>query len=275
MTQYGVIGAGAVSRSLIARLPAKSEELGPVAAQSFRVASRMVNALHAGTAVRTLEELNPARTILFCSNPSSAQDLAQLLLAARLSWEGKQLILCETVVPPQLFDGLRASGVSVASIQTMGIPGRYLVEGDEAASKTARSIVRKVDGKVIRLGKDRAALFQAGLTLATALLTPRLDFAAQIFRQAGLGDKQAMELAAALFERTARGYGHSGRQSWAYHLRRPDVMKLKEQAVALDAATAAGHGAQFLEELVASFKGFGRHAEEAGLLSPLQKAANG
>ncbi len=270
MTQFGLIGAGAVSRSLIARLPAKTEELGPVAAQSFRVASRLANSLRAGTAVRTVEELNPARNILFYSNPASCMDLAALLLAAKIDWRGRHLIVCETALPLEQLDFLRDAGASLAAIQAMGLPGRYLVEGDEAATKTARSLVRKVQGKVILLGEKRAALFQAGVTVATALLTPRVDMAAQLFRMAGLRDKQAMELAAAMVERTARGYGHSGRQSWTYHLRKPDSAKLKAEVHAVQ--EAVGQGGQFLGELLESFAAFNRHPDVARELAGKQAA---
>ena len=46
--KYGVLGAGAVAKSLIGRLPAKTRDLGPVSAVSFRVASRIANTLRAG-----------------------------------------------------------------------------------------------------------------------------------------------------------------------------------------------------------------------------------
>ncbi|HEU5020240.1 MAG TPA: hypothetical protein VFT60_00070, partial [Bryobacteraceae bacterium] len=52
-----MIGAGALSKSVIGQLPRKAREIGPVAGVSYRVASRMRNALRAGYAVRGAEEL--------------------------------------------------------------------------------------------------------------------------------------------------------------------------------------------------------------------------
>ena len=69
--EYGVIGAGALSKSLIGQLPRKARQIGPVAGVSFRVASRMANSLragHAGPAVRM--SWTPSLSSFFTPRPS-------------------------------------------------------------------------------------------------------------------------------------------------------------------------------------------------------------
>ena len=46
---FAVAGGGRVSASFVARLPRLAAELGPVAAQSYRLASRIVNSIGAWT----------------------------------------------------------------------------------------------------------------------------------------------------------------------------------------------------------------------------------
>ena len=92
---YGVMGGGAVNRSIIGRLPSKTRVLGPVAAVSYRVASRIANLLKAGEAVRSADDLDAVRVILFHAPPDQEAALLAILKAAKIHWYGKSLILCD------------------------------------------------------------------------------------------------------------------------------------------------------------------------------------
>ena len=48
----GLVGAGGVGRSFLARMPALLERLGPVKGTSLRVSRRIANGLKTGTGVR-------------------------------------------------------------------------------------------------------------------------------------------------------------------------------------------------------------------------------
>ena len=232
MNPYGLIGSGAVSRSFLFRLPNKARELGPIVSTSSRVASRIANSLRAGTAAKSVLELARVPVVLFCANPASAGELAEILRAANLNWCKRCIVCCDTEIS---LAPLRLQGAAVASVNEIGIPGRFAVEGDPEAVKAARAIVRKLGGRSILLKSDAVELFHAGLTMGTALITPLIDRLAQVFRKAGVRDKTAMELASAMVEKTAKGFGHSGRQSWAWHIQAPDPAKLAAEEAALRA----------------------------------------
>ena len=68
--KYAVFAAGAVAKCLIGKLPSKTGEVGPVAAVSYRVASRIANTLRAGYPVRAPDELDAAAVILFHAPPN-------------------------------------------------------------------------------------------------------------------------------------------------------------------------------------------------------------
>jgi hypothetical protein len=220
------MGAGAVNAGLIARLPGKAHTVGPVAAVSFRVASRIVNSLGAGRAVRSPAELDGSRIILFHSSPEQFQPLARALQAAAIGWAGKSLIFCDCEPSPAARKFFGDRGAAVASLRRSALPGRLIVEGGGLALAAAHRLARELGMKTIELTPECAAAFEAVLTLGSGALTPLIDRAGLLLRECGVRDTDAPKLAAALFEQTAREYARTGRQSWAWYSRPPDTARL-------------------------------------------------
>jgi hypothetical protein len=230
--EYGLIAAGAVNSSFIGRLPGKTRALGPVAGVSYRVASRIANTLRAGLAARSVKELDAVRLILFHSPPSQHKTLVDLLQSSEIQWPGKSLIFCDSdSAGAQVF---RDRGASVAALRSCAIPGRMVVEGANPSLAFALRMVRSLRMRPIQIEAGSAAALDAAITLATGALTPLIDHSASLLRQCGLRDSEAMRLAAILVERTAREYSHSGRQSWAWYSREPEVADLLRQIEAVE-----------------------------------------
>ena len=80
--------------------------------------------------------------------------------------------------------------------------------------------------KSIEIAPGCGDVFEAAVTIGTAALTPLIDYAASLLRHSGLRDPEAVQIAVALFEQTAREYAHSGRQSWEWHVREPTSERL-------------------------------------------------
>jgi hypothetical protein len=260
--RYGVIGAGSVGRSLIGRLPAKARELGPIAAVSYRVASRIANVLRAGYAVRTAGELERAPVILFYSPPDQAEALLTLLEAAQMRWKGRALIFCDCEAEASARACFHQRGASIAVVRQFGIAGRIAVEGAGVALKAARRIARALQLKPVELSAGSTDLFDSAVTLGTCALTPLIDRAAAILRRAGVRDRDAVYLAAALFQQTAREYAHSGRQCWGWHSQEPEVKRLEAQIRASELQL----GPLLRELLLLGFEAFDRHGEVASRL---------
>jgi hypothetical protein len=230
--KYGVIGAGAVNASLIGQLPSRTHEIGPVSAVSYRVASRIANTLRAGHPVRTADELNGVPCVLCHSPADQAESLIGILEAAAIDWAGKSLIFCDCTVPNSVRRRLTARGASVAVAREFGIPKRVLVEaekGRDPALRTVLRIARQLHRKAVEILPDSADTFDAAVTLGTAGITSLIDTTAGLLRKAGLRDNEAARLASALFERTARDYAHSGKQSWRWYVRKPGLPALHDQ----------------------------------------------
>jgi hypothetical protein len=257
-TKYGVLGAGAVGASLIGRLPSKTRELGPVSAVSYRVASRIANTLRAGYPVRTANELGQVRGVLVHSPPEHMEALLGLLERAEIEWKGKALVFCDCSASRAVRRSFQARGASTAVVRQFGIPGRLVVDGDNGAGlRAARRITRELRMKAVEISQDSTDSFDAAVTLGSAAITPLIDHAATLLRGAGIGDPEAARIASSLFEQTARDYAHSGRQSWAWHVRKPRVVPLEAQI-----ASAGPELEPVLRKLlVFGFETFGKHRD--------------
>jgi hypothetical protein len=251
-----VLGAGAVSASLIGRLPSKTREVGPVSAVSYRVASRIANTLRAGYPVRTADELGEVHAVLFHSPPEHLETLLGLLERAEIDWTGKALIFCDCFPDHAVTQRFQAKGANPAVAREFGIPGRLVVEGnDDAGLRAARRLARELRMKAIEISPDSADLFDAAVTLGSAAITPLVDRAAALLREAGIGDPEAARIASSLFEQTARDYAHSGKQSWVWYARKPPELEARIAAVG---PRLAGVLRQLL---LFGFETFGKHRE--------------
>lgn len=262
LKRYGVSGAGAVSKSIIGRLPAKARELGPVCGVSFRVASRIANTLRAGYAVRSADELNVAPVILFHAPPDQAPALLGLLESAAIDWAAKSLIICDCHVERSSIARFHDKGASIAIAREFGIPGQIAIEGTARALLAAQKIARALQLRAIEINIRNADVFDAAVTLATAAFTPLLDSAAAFLRTSGVREIDAPRLAAAMFEQTARAYAHSGKQSWEWYMKKPDLERIEAQI----AVSGPETGALLRQLLLHGFDLFKKHPAAAAAL---------
>jgi hypothetical protein len=232
-----------------------------VAGVSYRVASRIANTLHSGTPVRSVDELNVVRLILFHAPPDQMETLTALLKASKIRWAGKSLIFFDCADSRAAGACFKSRGASVAAVRPCGIPGRVMVEGVPPALTLARGLARTLHMKPVEIATGCEVVFNAAVTLGSGAVTPLIDRAAGLFRQCGIRDREAVRLAASLFENTARDYAHSGRQSWAWHARQPDPERLAAQI-----ALTGDLRAIFSALLLLGFDGFEKHPEAARAL---------
>lgn len=224
-----------MAKSLIGRLPAKARDLGPVSAVSFRVASRIANTLRAGRAARSANELNDAAVVLFHAPADQTGVLLEILESAEIHWPGKGLIFCDCDDAPGARTRFQAKGASTAIARQFGIPGRIVVAGNGAALTAAHRIARGLKLMAIEILPGATDLFGAAVTLGNAAITPLIDCAAALLREAGIRDGEAARIASALFSQTASEYARSGKQSWAWYMRKPEVERIEAQIAAVGA----------------------------------------
>lgn len=255
--EYGLIGGGPVNASLVGKLPGRSRALGPVAASSLRVASRIANKLRAGTPVRTPDELNRVRVILAYAPCDQLPSVIDLLARANIEWRGKSLIYFGCAA--ERAEIFRAAGASVASVRECPVPGRVMVEGESPALARAKALARQMKMRPIEIKAGSEEQFGAALMLGSAAITPLIDHAADLLRACGLRDSDAVEMASGAVGQTAREYAHSGKQSWEWHIRKPDADQLRACIEATSGAVK-----DILARLVLlGMESFGKHPEAA------------
>jgi len=234
---YAVAGGGRVSASFVSRLPRLSIDLGPVAAQSYRLASRIVNSIGAGHAVKKYEDLDGSSLVLICAPVRGLAAIIQALEGA-IECRGKIILLCESGSDSRRLAPLKAKGAGVGSIEPIpGFDGRlFVTEGDREAVREAKALVRQLGAKAEEVQTAKMALYSAGLSFGAGLFTPLIEASSQCLQEAGLTKASAVKVAAALFENSLRGYIYAGRRSWRGPLADGDQTAIQGELEALRAS---------------------------------------
>jgi predicted short-subunit dehydrogenase-like oxidoreductase (DUF2520 family) len=259
LRSYALAGAGAVSRSFIPRLPNLRRDLGPVASGSYRLASRMANALGAGVPVREMGELDSSALLLICGPRGCIPELVTSLMAAGLSWHGKTVVLCDSDEYSSDFPEFRKRGAVMASVNPIeGFANRYVVEGDHIAVRDAKVMVKELGGKAVEVEADKMMLYGAALTLTSSLFTPLIESTMDCIRSSGIEAPVATRIAEALLRRSLRAYMHSGRKSWSGPVAEADEERLDREFAELSRskpllARYYRHSSDFAKELYQSF----------------------
>ena len=230
-----LVAGGQVSRSFLVRLPHLRERIGPVKAVSIRVASRIVNSIHAGHPVRDYKSITDARVIAIQVPAERLAHTLEQMLATGANWRGKTVLLCDAELSSAALESLSSAGASAASMAP--IEGfderRFVVEGDPSAVRVARMLVEDNHTRVVEITPGAKDLFLAGLVFATSLFTPMAAAATECLKGAGLETGVATHVAERLFEHSLRSYMKAGRKSWGGPLAAKDQQQVQRNLEAL------------------------------------------
>ncbi len=231
--QFGLFGGGAVAASPLARLPHLADRLGPVAALTYRLASRIVNSLRAGYAVKEATRLAACRLVLV-----RVPDIGLAEAVGRLEpadWTAKTVLLWESGADSAALDPLRVQGASAACVNLIeGCPNCYVVEGDPAALRQAKLLVRALSGRAVELDRRHMVLYEAGLTLSSSLFTPLIAAAVECLGAGARRPASAARVATALFQKSLHAWERHGRKSWNGPLAAGDEAVIHRQLRALE-----------------------------------------
>lgn len=262
----GLIGAGAVSRSPVARLLPGA--LGPVMADSYRLASRLVSSLRAGHPVREWDEMRRARTILIVAPDAAIPELVRRAAAAPVDWRRRVFLLCDSVQTSSVLAPLAARGAFTGSSAALpGFePARFLIEGDREAVRAARRLFGN-STQAIEVGREAKTRLLAACTVASDLFIPLASAVQSCVRSAGLRGEPASALVERLFARALRTFLKSGRQSWTGPRSAPDAAEVARLCAVLQEIDPKLAGF-FRGSIINALELFGR---DASSLRPPQK----
>ena len=202
----GLVLEGSSTRSAVLRLPKLSHELGPVKSSSVRVARRFSNLVQGGYAVEDYQELEGARLILMHLPDGAVRRVVDEICASDLLVKRLCFVLCETWLSSDVLAPLQDRGASVATmVQAPGTQRNwFVVEGHLTASRLARRLIERLDGRAFEIKAGSKHLLFAAELLTAILPVPLLASAQQSLRAAGMSGNQLSELTGHMAQRLLR-----------------------------------------------------------------------
>ncbi|MGH9582493.1 MAG: hypothetical protein ACRD4O_06110 [Bryobacteraceae bacterium] len=215
--QVGLVVEGKTNNSAILRLGGVLERMGPVKSESFAVARRVSNALHAGYAVKRFDDLQAARTILLLVPDRVVRRTVDHFCDSGMPLEGISFILCESWLPSDVLEPLAVRGAVVASVVEVAAANRnwFVVEGHAAATRQIRRMIEhKGDARAFELRPGAKPLYFAAELLATALPMPLFLAAEEALRASGISGQHLHILLREIAEKAFRSLLKGGRGHW-------------------------------------------------------------
>ena len=140
----GLVGAGGVNQSFLARMPALLEQLGPVKGSSLKVSRRIANGLRAGFGVADYAALEPCNFIWICV-PENLLDGLASELASKVSLLGKVVVLSDVLRDSLWPNPLRIAGARVATVNSVpeSLERKFVGEGHPVALAELRKMLTR------------------------------------------------------------------------------------------------------------------------------------
>jgi len=228
----GLIAAGPVSPSLY-KLANWNATLGPVCAETLRVASRLANQMKAGGAAQP-EALAKAQLILISGPCADFQSMLDLAINAGIDWRGRTVLLLDSFRAADKLEPLRALGAHTGTLDTIdAFPGvRFAAAIDGASRRVVQRFCTATKSKAYPLPHNAKQVFAAAGTLISTLLTPAFTASFESFKHAGLTQPEAEDVIEHIVREQLRAWRKAGRKSWTP----PDANAAEWQHTALAAA---------------------------------------
>jgi hypothetical protein len=209
----GLVCAGGVNQSFLARMPALLARLGPVKGSSLRVSRRVANGLKAGTGVGQYHDLEGC-DFIWISVPECQLDAIAHDLAASVRLEGKMIVLCGVFRDSHFPSPLTAARARVATLNSVPESSErvFVAEGNPAVVAEIRKLLALDGRKLIEIRSGSKPLYLSGI-LAAHMLLPWIAGSVESFRAAGFSRNEAVRAMEAMGIRALRSYAKAGHKA--------------------------------------------------------------
>jgi predicted short-subunit dehydrogenase-like oxidoreductase (DUF2520 family) len=234
--QVAIVGAGSLANSLAPALRESGYTIteiisrnSPRSRQRARKLAAKIGARPVTTQSATLE----AALLWFCV-PDREISSASASLSVRARGKVRFAFHSSGALTSRELDPLRKTGIAVASVHPLMtfVPGShpsvvgapFAVEGDTAATRLARRIVRDLGGESFTLPTARKAAYHAWATLTSPLFLAFLVTLEEVARSAGLTREDSRRKSLPIIRQTLENYSRLGpRHSFSGPIIRGDV----------------------------------------------------
>jgi predicted short-subunit dehydrogenase-like oxidoreductase (DUF2520 family) len=220
--RIAIVGPGRLGRALALELKRAGYTIPEIVSGSSAASKRKAANLarrvktHASTSDRARLD---ADLVWFCM-PDREIAAAARRFASVVDWTKKIAFHSSGALASDELKSLRQRGAAVASVHPLmtfvsgsmpsliGVP--FAMEGDAAAVRSARQIVRALGGEAFTIRKQHKAAYHAWGAFASPLLVAMLVTAEQLARKAGLSAVEARKMVLPIVRQTIANYGALG-----------------------------------------------------------------
>jgi predicted short-subunit dehydrogenase-like oxidoreductase (DUF2520 family) len=243
-----IIGAGNLAGVLAQSLHHAGYRIDEIISRPARNSRRHARKLaeEVGATPRSLSEaLLQSDVVWLCISDDAIAGCAHTL-SRRREWKGTIALHSSGALSSELLAPLRSRGAAVGSLHPMmtfvrGGRARqtmqgvwFGVEGDAAAVRVARRIVRDLGGSLLTVRKENKALYHALGSFSSPMVVATLALAERIAREAGIRARSARAIMAPIVRRTLDNYLENGAAAaFSGPLARGDVTTIREHVKAL------------------------------------------
>lgn len=225
--KIAIVGSGRLGSALARELAQADYSITEVISRdnpgSLRKARKVAKSVHARTA--TTETANYAANLIWLCVPDReiacvGRELATGNRWKGKFWKGKIVFHSSGALSSEELNTLRKKGAAIASVHplmtfvrgsTPSLKGvSFAVEGDTAAVRLARQVVKALGGKAFGAGKKDKIAYHAWATFCSPLLIASLVTAEQIGRRAGFSARDARQKMLPIVKQTIANYAALG-----------------------------------------------------------------
>jgi predicted short-subunit dehydrogenase-like oxidoreductase (DUF2520 family) len=222
--RVAIVGAGNLATAIAVSLRQSGYEIEAVIARSRAASMSMKRARRLAREVGARVWTGPPATlhadvIWFCV-PDAEIARAANAFAEKIDWNGTVALHSSGALTSDELAALRDRGAAVASVHPLmtfvrrsqpsldGVP--FAVEGDAAALRVARRVVKDLGGRSHAIRRDDKAAYHAWGTFASPLFTALLATTERVAAAAGVRSKDARRRMMPILRQTLENYAAFG-----------------------------------------------------------------
>jgi predicted short-subunit dehydrogenase-like oxidoreductase (DUF2520 family) len=247
-----LVGAGRLGTALALALASRGYEIQAVVARrvaAARKAARLFDKQPMALSEKQLDRLPQSGLILIATPDDIISTTARSLAATlRHAPSGRTALHTSGALSSKVLSPLAEAGFHVGSIHPLvsvsdpesGAAGLreafYCLEGDRAALRVARSVVRDLGGRSFSIHARNKALYHAAAVMASGHIVALIDIAMEMLARCGLDRRDAQRVLLPLIKSTVNNLSISDpAHALTGTFARGDLATVKRQLAALNA----------------------------------------